>query len=141
MVFIKQIDLLDLDIIFDNMFQTCLKNDKLISEKLPKPCLHSRVPGGFSSDPVRGSMGFRQVCARHVCMLFTVLRPCRLRHSAAKWSPMASNREKHNGYQLCSGLSPLWAHLALHALQMPPRCSPDGPQMAPHASYPLTPIP
>ena len=98
----------------------------MYKKTLPKQCLHSRVPGGFSSDPVRGRTGFRRVCGRHVCVLFTVLRPCRLRHSAAKWSPMASNREKHNGFHDFPLPGPTWPH-------MPSRCVPDAPQMAPDA--------
>ena len=75
------------------------KSTVSVDISLPKQCLHSRVPGGFSSDPVRARTGFRQVYARHFCVLFTVLGPCRLRHSAAKWSLMASNRVKHNGFE------------------------------------------
>ena len=97
---------------------------------LPKQCLHSRVPGGFSSDSVRGVTGCRRVCVRHVCVLFMVLRPCRLRFVYAKWSSMASNTEKHNGFHDFPLPGPTWPH-------MPSRCSPDGPrcpQMAPNST-------
>ena len=91
--------------------------------------MHSRVPGGFSSDPVRGSTGFRQVYARHVCVLFTVLRPCRLGHSAAKWSLVASNREKHRGFHDFRLPGPTWPHMPSRCLLDAPKMAPDAPQM------------
>ena len=109
----------------NNPRRVCCRLADLLGTKLPKQCLHSRVPGGFSSDPVRGRPGFSQVSVHHVCVLFTVLRPCRLRHSAAKWSTLNNTMVSFDFQDFPHG--PNWLH-------RPPRCLPDAPQRAPDAS-------
>ena len=66
---------------------------------LPKQCLHSRVPGGFSSDPVRGSPGRFGLRGTEFSLIFTVLGDTYLRPSAAKWGVASSNAVK----QYCFG--------------------------------------
>ena len=63
-----------------------------------KKCLHSRVPGGFSRDPMRCLSGRFQLCAPSKLLLFTVLELCHPSKTQAKRSVAQGFTEKHDTF-------------------------------------------
>lgn len=77
---------------------------------------------------MKATRGSSQVYACHFCVLSTVLRPCRLHHSAAKWLPMASNSVKDSRFGAFDSFTPLAPNapqMSPDVSQMPPRCFPE----------------